>query len=256
LDEKLSPEGTAPIDDLRDAHPNFDSMIFFDIDATLIDHASASAAASLQLFDHFSREIPCSRKEFPRVWETALMKHFNRFCRGEISLFDQRRARIRDVFANPALAEEECDARYRVFIQHYESLTQPFDDAAPCLARLEGNRLGIISNGVREQQIGKLRRAGLLHHFSVMVFSEDVGLGKPAGKIFVEACRLSGDEPANCVHIGDDLTADVYASNTAGLTPIWLDRIVGPNTQLQVPAARIASLNDLNAVLDTKLCCA
>ena len=231
-------------------------MIFFDIDGTLIDHASASATASLQLFDHFSGEIPFPREDFPLIWETALMKHFNRFCHGEISLFDQRHVRVRDVFANSTLAEEDCDARYRVFIQHYESLTRAFDDAAPCLARLEGQRLGIISNGAREQQIGKLRRAGLLDHFSVMVFSEDVGLGKPAGKIFVEACRLSGDEPANCVHIGDDLTADVYASNTAGLTPIWLDRIVGPNTQLQVPAARLASLNDLNAVLDTKLCCA
>jgi len=229
-------------------------MIFFDIDGTLIDHASASAAASLQLFERFSGEIPFSREVFPVIWETALMKHFNRFCRGEISLFDQRRARIRDVFANSTLTEEDYDARYRVFISHYEGLTQPFDDAASGLARLEGRRLGIISNGAREQQIGKLRRAGLLNHFSVMVFSEDVGLGKPAGKIFVEACRLGGEPPADCVHIGDDLTADVHASNAVGLAPVWLDRTGGSGSQ--VPAARITSLNDLGVVLDGKLCCA
>ena len=230
-------------------------MIFFDIDGTLIDHASASAAASLQLFNHFSSEIPFRREDFPLIWETALMKHFNRFCRGEISLFGQRRARIRDVFANSTFTEEDCDARYRVFISHYEGLTQPFDDAVPCMKRLEGKRLGIISNGAREQQIGKLRRAGLLHHFPVTVFSEDVGLGKPAAKIFLEACRLAGENPANCIHIGDDLTADVHASNAVGLTPVWLDRIGGPDSQLQVRAARITSLNDLSAVLDGKPCC-
>src|SRR5215470_1102575 len=106
-------------------------MIFFDIDGTLIDHASASGAASLRLFDHFANEIAFSRAEFPTVWETALLKHFNRFCRGEISIWEQRRARMRDVFANPALTEEQCDVRYRVFIGHYESLTQPFADAGP-----------------------------------------------------------------------------------------------------------------------------
>jgi putative hydrolase of the HAD superfamily len=230
-------------------------MIFFDIDGTLIDHATASAAASLRLFDYFSAEIPFPREEFPTIWETALMKHFNRFCRGEISIWEQRRARIRDVFANPALTEEECDTRYRIFIKHYESLTQPFDDAAPCLAKLEAKRLGIISNGAREQQIGKLKRAGLLSHFSVMVFSEDVGLGKPAAAIFLEACRQAGENPADCVHIGDDLTADVHASIAVGFSPIWLDRLgAWVNSENSFP--RITSLNNLHAVLEEKICSA
>ena len=100
-------------------------MIFFDIDGTLIDHASASAAASLQLFDHFSGEIPFPREEFPLIWETVLMKHFNRFCRGEISIWDQRRERIRDVFANSALAESECGERYRVLYQPLRNFNPP-----------------------------------------------------------------------------------------------------------------------------------
>src|SRR5262249_4941761 len=169
--------------------PSLTCMIFFDIDGTLIDHARASAAASLRLHDHFAKQVPFSRAEFQTIWETALTKHFNRFCRGEISIWGQRRARIRDVFADSALSEEECDARYRVFIKHYESLTQPFADAAAALSQFESRRLGIISNGAREQQIGKLQRAGLLDHFSVLVFPEDVGLGKPAPAIFLEACR-------------------------------------------------------------------
>jgi putative hydrolase of the HAD superfamily len=207
-------------------------MIFFDIDGTLIDHASASAAASLSFFDHFPGAIPFSREQFPAAWEEILNKHFNRFCRGEVSLWEQRRARVREVFAAPEMNDQETDERYLVFIRDYEALTRAFDDAEPCLQTLAGERLGIISNGAREQQIGKLQRAGLLHYFSVMVYSEDVGLGKPSASIFLEACRRAGDASERCVHIGDDLEADVLPSRALGMRGIHLSRTgtsrVGP----------------------------
>lgn len=220
-------------------------MIFFDIDGTLIDHASASAAASLIFFDQFPGAIPCSREEYPATWEQILNKHFNRFCRGEVSLWEQRRGRMRDVFAAPEMSDEEAEARYRVFIREYEALTRPFDDAEPCLQRLAGQPLGIISNGARDQQIGKLQRAGLLKYFSVMVYSEDVGLGKPSQRIFLEACRRAGDSYEQCVHIGDDLEADVAASRSLGMRGIHLSRAGASPAGPPV----ISSLHHLNEIL-------
>jgi putative hydrolase of the HAD superfamily len=220
-------------------------MIFFDIDGTLIDHASASAAASLVFFDQFSGAIPFSRDEYPAAWEQILNKHFNRWCRGEVSLWEQRRARMRDVFAAPEMSDDEADARYRIFIREYEALTRPFKDAEPCLQRLVGQRLGIISNGAREQQIGKLRRAGLLKYFSVMVYSEDVGLGKPSHRIFVEACRGGGNSYEQCAHIGDDLEADVAPSRSLGMLGIHLSRT--GESPLGPPV--ISTLNSLTEIL-------
>lgn len=218
-------------------------MIFFDIDGTLIDHASASAAASVRFFDHFSGGIPFAREQFPAIWEEILNKHFNRFCQGEISIWEQRRARMREVFAAPELTDDEADSRYAIFIREYESLTRAYDDAAACLETLGDERLGIISNGAREQQIGKLQRADLLRYFSVLVFSEDVGQGKPHAGIFLEACRCAGDDPAECVHIGDDIVADVEGSHSFGIRPIWLDR--HGIAKCPLPAQRITSLQDL-----------
>jgi putative hydrolase of the HAD superfamily len=224
------------------------NMIFFDIDGTLIDHASASAAASLVFFDTFPGAIPFSRDEYPAAWEQILNKHFNRWCLGEVSLWEQRRARMRDVFAAPEMSDDEADARYRVFIREYEALTRPFEDAEPCLRSLAGERLGIISNGAREQQIGKLQRARLLKYFSVMVYSEDVGLGKPSHNIFREACRQAGDASEVCVHIGDDLDADVVPSRALQMCGIHLSR--AGNSPLGPPV--ISTLNDLPAlVLET-----
>jgi putative hydrolase of the HAD superfamily len=220
-------------------------MIFFDIDGTLIDHASASAAASVSFFDEFAGAIPFSRGQFPVALETILNKHFNRFCRGEISLWEQRRVRMREVFAAPEMSDQEADSRYYIFIRDYEALTRAYDDAEPCLQNLAGNRLGVISNGAREQQIGKLQRAGLLQYFSVMVYSEDVGLGKPSHSIFLEACRRAGDSYEQCVHIGDDLKADVVPSRELGMCGIHLSR--ASNSPAGPPV--ISSLNDLPALV-------
>ena len=223
-------------------------MIFFDIDGTLIDHASASAAASLILYDQFPEEIPFAPEHFPRTWETILNKHFDRFCRGEISIWEQRRERMREVFARPDFTDAEADSRYQVFIRAYQSLTCAFKDARPCLEQLRDRPLGIISNGAREQQIGKLERAGLDRYFSVMVFSEDVGFGKPDSRIFLEACRRAGEAPTRCVHVGDDVVADIHASQALGIRPVWVDRL-GLH-QAQLPARRVTTLHELGRALE------
>jgi putative hydrolase of the HAD superfamily len=228
-------------------------MIFFDIDGTLIDHASASAAASLALHDEFSGQIPFTRDEFPLAWEEIMDRHFERFCRGEISIWDQRRARIRESFAAPELTDADADARYQVFIREYERLTCAFEDAGPCLEQLDGKRLGIISNGAREQQLGKLRRARLLHHFDVTVFSEDLGVGKPDQRIFLEACKQAGQEPSRCIHVGDNVVADVQASHESGMRSIWVDRM---GKKCEVPAQRVKSLAELPRALDGEVRCA
>jgi putative hydrolase of the HAD superfamily len=227
-------------------------MIFFDIDGTLIDHASASAAASLLLYEQFPGEIPCPLEHFPGTWETILNKHFSRFCQGEFSIWEQRRERMREVFARPDFTDAEADSRYQVFIRAYESLTCAFDDAAPCLDQLADQPLGIISNGAREQQIRKLERAGFERYFSVMVFSEDVGFGKPDSRIFLEACRRAGEVPSDCVHVGDDVVADIHASHALGIRPVWVDR-VGRN-QENLPARRVTSLHELGSALKQDSC--
>jgi putative hydrolase of the HAD superfamily len=226
-------------------------MIFFDIDGTLIDHASASAAASLRFYDQFADEIASPRAEFPEVWEDILMKHFNRFCRGELSVWEQRRERMREVFANPGMNEQECDRRYRIFMAEYEPATQAYPDALPALEKVRDCELGIISNGVREQQITKLERAGMSHFFRVMVFSEDAGLGKPDPGIFLEACRRAKKEPAECVYIGDNLETDILPSRALGMRSVWVERTAAVADYEDVPV--IFSLTALPSALGRAL---
>ena len=85
----------------------------------------------------------------------------------------------------------------------------------------------------------------------MLVFSEDVGIGKPATRIFEKACRLAGADLSECVHVGDDLAADVTGSLNAGIQPVWLDR-AGMGA-LSESAMRIIHLDELGNVLRGEL---
>src|SRR5437764_8792922 len=106
-------------------------MIFFDIDGTLIDHASASALASLSFYDHFFGGVAFPREGFPAVREGIVDKHFNRDSRGEISIWEQRRSRIREPSGDERLPDWECDSRDEVYMQEYESLTRAYIEPTP-----------------------------------------------------------------------------------------------------------------------------
>src|SRR5260221_10540914 len=107
---------------------------------------------------------------------------------------------------------------------------------------------------LENSKVGKLRRAGLLEYFAVTVFSEDTGLGKPHPSIFQEACRQAGQEPENCIHVGDDLTNDMHASHALGIHPVWIDRLGAVKDA--VPGRRITSLVQLANVLEEEFCSA
>jgi putative hydrolase of the HAD superfamily len=78
-----------------------------------------------------------------------------------------------------------------------------------------------------------------------MVFSEDVGLGKPAPSIFLEACRRAGEDPLQCAHVGDNVEADVIPSRAMGMRGVCLDR----SGSLKLDAPLITSLAELPDVL-------
>lgn len=216
-------------------------VILFDWDDTMLDHGHASRIGAEALHRHFSSVS--SLEEFQARWRVAQDKHFPRFARGEISFVDHRLARMREAFGDPEMPPDEALARFEVYSQHYKDNWRLFDDVQPCLDRLNGHTLGIISNGKLTEQSHKLERMGLAGRFSVVVISEEVGVGKPAPAVFLEACRRIGVQPSDCVYVGDDWQNDVAGSRAVGMTPVWLNRnnLPAPDPSVRV----IQTLTDL-----------
>lgn len=224
-------------------------FIFFDIDATLVDHEKAAEMAASKFFQYFVRLLPYSPAEFLKEWHKVSDKHNDLYFQGKVSLLEQRRNRVRELFAHtkPALSAEEADARFQVYLEHYESNWTLFDDVIPCLNSLAHISLGLISNGDSEQQRRKLKQTNLEGRFSTVVVSSEIGVSKPKEEIFLEACRRADVSPQDCIYVGDHLDVDVLASRAVGMKGVWLNRKELPMPDLAVPA--ITTLSELERCL-------
>lgn len=200
-------------------------MIFFDIDGTLVDHKGAERAAAIAFQRDHAEVFPESVEAFITRWQVVAEEHVRRYLAGEVSFQGQRRARIRELFAgHSSLTEAEADRLFAGYLKKYEEQWSLYPDVLPCLTELEGQRLGIISNGDSGQQREKLRNLRIADRFSIVLISGDINCAKPAVEIFHRACKAAQEEPGMCVYVGDDFDADAIGSRRAGMTGVWLNR--------------------------------
>lgn len=136
-------------------------MIFFDLDSTLLDHDAAARAGATKFYETFRSSLDESLELFLPRWDAAAEKYFQTGEEGrELNHTQSRRARMREIFFE-ILSDEEADARFRVYVKTYEENWRLFPDSLPCLKALQGYKLGLITNGVGEQQRSKIQKLGL-----------------------------------------------------------------------------------------------
>ncbi len=86
-----------------------------------------------------------------------------------------------------------------------------------------GVRVGSLTNARVELQTRKLAAAGLAD-VPLLVGVDTLGFGKPDPRVFAEACRRLGTDPARTAYVGDELDVDARGALAAGLVGVWLDR--------------------------------
>jgi putative hydrolase of the HAD superfamily len=229
-------------------------ILFFDIDETLVNQREAEAAAAVELLTAYGRLLdrPYSATEFCRRWRFLREKHLPAFFAERMSAQEQRRRRIRELFAElgRTLSDTEADRLCEFYETHYRQNWELFDDVLPLFHSLSGYSLGIISNGSSKQQRLKLKRTGIEHYFDVIAVSDEIGVAKPHRDIFIAACQLGGSPPHQCIYVGDRLYEDALASRAAGMRSFWLDRSqTGSHPKIEL----IGSLNDLAGKLEHRI---
>ena len=105
-------------------------------------------------------------------------------------------------------------------------------------------RTAVLTNGVGEQQWRKLKAIGVDGDVEFVVALDDLGVGKPAPRVYAEACRRFGLPAAEVVYVGDDVARDAVGATAAGLTGVWLDRFTSA-----VPPGVDVVVRSLSAVL-------
>ena len=197
--------------------------VFFDLDATLVDHESAASAAAAHFHKTFRSHLEDELEPFVDRWHAVAEHYFQSKYLVECSLEEQRRLRMRALFPGP-LTDREADERFQVYLEDYRRHWELYPDVLPCFESLQGKTLGLITNGDGPGQRAKVEKLGLERYLSVVVVSREVDLAKTQKAIFELAARKAGTDPAQCAYVGDRLDVDALAGRQAGMKGIWLDR--------------------------------
>jgi len=223
------------------------TAVLFDLDGTLLDHASASRGALEDLYRQHHAHIRLVETDFLAAWAQASSAHFGQHEHGKLTYAQQGRLRIRAAFGNEAIEDDTASRYFADFVDAYESRWTLFPDVLPCLELLQDRPLGIITNGNPQQQRKKLRTLGLDRFFKTVLISSEFGAAKPAPGIFLEAVRRLGSSPSRSLVVGDSWEHDILGARNAGMQAAWLNRTAQPYRQ-GIP--NLGSLEGLQEILD------
>ena len=235
--------------------------VLFDIDDTLVDTRGAFAVALSGVARRYLPDGPAGRdEELLTVWRADVNGHYASYTRGEASFAEQRMARANELhaqFGGPVLDGPGYARWADEFDEDFSGAWAAHDDASEVVDRLlvAGLAVGALSNAAVDKQTEKLERTALLNRVPMLVGVDTLGFGKPDPRVFLEACRRLGTDPARTAYVGDELDVDAVAAREAGLVGVWVDRPGTrrlPLTDDQVAAAGVqvvTTLDDLPAAL-------
>lgn len=184
------------------------ALALFDLDGTLVDRDSA--------FRVWAREFLVDHG----LHDAALDVLFDIDARHP-GPRDSFFAAVCQTFGLP-ISPGQLWEQYRRRMPELASCRDEDIDALRWLRRA-GWRIGIVTNGMADNQLGKIRNTGLDGLVDGWCISGDVGVRKPDPEIFRLAAERCGCNPARGGWmIGDGLAADVAGGQAAGLHTIWL----------------------------------
>jgi HAD superfamily hydrolase (TIGR01549 family) len=82
--------------------------------------------------------------------------------------------------------------------------------------------LALLSNTMSDKPYDLLRDYGFMKYFDVVVCSRDLGIRKPNPNIFRHVLDKLCITPAEAVHVGDSIKADMKGASGVGITGIWI----------------------------------
>ncbi|GAA3133123.1 HAD family hydrolase [Streptosporangium carneum] len=188
-------------------------LALFDLDNTLID----LDAAFLLWAQEFAEEHRLSRKA---------VDHLIKLDRNGLPHRELFFAKVRERFKLSNSAANLW-AAYRRRMPHLVEC-RPEVIAALAELRALGWRVGIVTNGTADNQLGKIQQTGLGDAVDGYALSGIEGIRKPDTGLFEIAARRCGVSlAAGGWMVGDHPVADIGGGHTAGLRTVWIDRGAG-----------------------------
>lgn len=228
--------------------PATTSVVWFDLDDTLIDFMTNSRRALARLYES---------QGLNRFFATAQQwvdtyEHFNHMLWSKYSAaridqptlrMDRFRLPLEAAGADTATATELSASYDTLYLDYLAAGKAMIPGAMELLQAVSGAGIttGILSNGFTGVQHRKIANTGISHLINIIVLSDDIGINKPDVRIFAHAMERSGvSDPGRHLMIGDNPATDIAGAVGAGWRALHFLRTPASGPSTQAPA--IASL--------------
>lgn len=192
--------------------------VFFDLDHTLWDFETNSAATFNQIFQDYS--FPFSVEKFMKVYSPINHAYWKLYRESKINEIQLRQLRLEKTFealSFPATQETITQVADR-YIALLSTQTHLFEGTKSLLESLSSHyKLHIITNGFENVQQRKLKNSGIDHFFDVVLTAEKAGVKKPNPIIYEKAMDLANTHSQASLMVGDSKEADIAGALAIGM---------------------------------------
>jgi len=179
--------------------------VVFDLDDTLYPQLSYKTSGFKVVSDWAASQFKLDRHTILSVLNDILRQYSPSYP----YMFDR-------MAESMELNSESIPKMVRVFIEHKPHI-QCYTGVIPMLSRLRSKyRLGILTDGRLSVQQKKIRALGLEKGMDEILYSNMMGLEKPASELFQWFERKFESDGENLMYVGDNPKKDFYGGNIRG----------------------------------------
>ncbi len=112
-------------------------------------------------------------------------------------------------------------------------------------------KLAIITNGIKEVQIPRIKNSKINKYIETIIISEEVGASKPNSLIFekaLEKLNYNG-EKSKVIMIGDSQTADIKGANNFKIDSCWINLVKHKKNETINATFEVESYEELCEIL-------
>lgn len=195
--------------------------LLFDADGTLLDYEQSEKHSLEQAFKQAGIEMQTLHLES--------YQKINAFLWSELEKGNITSKRLRVKRFELLLDELSLNADAEMFSKNYlDALGQTgflIAGALEILNKLQGIfKLAIITNGIKETQQGRFKKADLNKYFEQIIISEEAGIAKPDKGFFDYTMdKIGFHNKKELLIIGDSLNSDILGGNLSGIDTCWFN---------------------------------
>ena len=196
-------------------------ILLFDLDDTLLDFVANEAYSLSRLFEHHGYVFS---DELFQAYNFVNKQLWTDYENGIITLNDVLNARFSKTMLNLGTVVDgsEWENQYRELLSNGCQLMEGALELCQSLSAT--HRLFIITNGVTNTQLKRLKLSGLYDFFEDVFCSQSIGFQKPSSEFFdYVMCNIKQFSKKDALIIGDSLNTDIKGGLLAGIDTCWIN---------------------------------